>query len=48
MQRVSFECHADLLVDLDELSNEFADMDMEKSLADDPFESLFDIIAVGV
>ena len=42
--RVSFECHADLLIDLDELSDDFADMDMEKALADDPFESLFKLL----
>ena len=41
---VSFECPADLLIDLDELSDDLADMDMEKSLADDPFESLFELL----
>ena len=42
--RVSFECPVDLLIDLDELSDDFADMDMEKALADDPFESLFKLL----
>ena len=42
--RVSFECHGDLLIDLDELVKDFAGMDVEKGLADDPFDSLFKLL----
>ena len=50
--RISFECHTDLLLDLDELSNDFADIDMGKAPGDlfpeeeddEAFDSLFKLL----